>query len=213
MKVGNHEIWSKFLAKIALMCVFTVATLANSVAAISALLRPSATRASTSASRRVSDRKRARRSPAASGPAGAAAVREPTMRAPTSGAKVDWPLATALIAANLCWVIAYDTYYAMADRADDLKIGVKSSAILFGRYDRLITAALQLLSLALLAGIGLHTGRGAFYYAGLAVALLCAVYEQWLIRARDPAASFRAFLHSHYIGLAILVGLAADLAR
>lgn len=126
---------------------------------------------------------------------------------------VDWPLATALIAANLCWVIAYDTYYAMADREDDLKIGVKSSAILFGRYDRPITAALQLLSFMLLIGIGLHAGLGTFYYAGVAVAVLCALYEQWLIRARDPAASFRAFLHSHYIGLAILVGLALDLAR
>src|SRR3546814_2996436 len=69
---------------------------------------------------------------------------------------VDWQLTIALIAANLCWVIAYDTYYAMADRDDDLKIGVKSSAILFGHYDRLITAALQMLSFVLLVGIGLH---------------------------------------------------------
>ncbi|HEY9545246.1 MAG TPA: 4-hydroxybenzoate octaprenyltransferase [Solimonas sp.] len=125
---------------------------------------------------------------------------------------VDWQLTIALIAANLCWVIAYDTYYAMADRDDDLKIGVKSSAILFGHYDRLITAALQMLSFVLLVGIGLHTGRGAFYYAGIGAAVICACYEQWLIRARDPAASFRAFLHSHYIGLTILIGLALDLA-
>ncbi|WP_028008128.1 4-hydroxybenzoate octaprenyltransferase [Solimonas flava] len=123
---------------------------------------------------------------------------------------VDWGMATALIAANLCWVIAYDTYYAMADREDDLKIGVKSSAILFGRHDRLITAALQALSLLILLRVGLHEGRGAFYYAGLAVGAGCAVYEQWLIRAREPAASFRAFLHSHYIGLAILIGLVLD---
>lgn len=123
---------------------------------------------------------------------------------------VDWPLATALIAANLCWVIAYDTYYAMADREDDLKIGVKSSAILFGRHDRLITALLQLLSLLLLTGIGVCRDGGVFYFAGIAVAAGCAGYEQWLIRDRDPGASFRAFLHSHYIGLAVLIGLVLD---
>ncbi|NGY05066.1 4-hydroxybenzoate octaprenyltransferase [Solimonas terrae] len=123
---------------------------------------------------------------------------------------VDWPLATALIAANLCWVIAYDTYYAMADRDDDLRIGVKSSAILFSRRDRLITALLQVLSLLLLFGIGLHARRGLPYDAGIAVAAGCAIYEQWLIRGRDPAASFRAFLHSHYVGLAVLIGLVLD---
>ncbi|MGH8446069.1 MAG: 4-hydroxybenzoate octaprenyltransferase [Solimonas sp.] len=125
---------------------------------------------------------------------------------------VDWRMAMALIAANLCWVIAYDTYYAMADRDDDLKIGVKSSAILFGRYDRLITALLQAISLLLLIGIGWHAGRGVFYYAGIAVGVLCAIHEQRLIREREPAACFRAFLHSHYIGLAVLIGLAIDYA-
>jgi len=125
---------------------------------------------------------------------------------------VDWPMATALIAANLCWVIAYDTYYAMADREDDLKIGVKSSAILFGRHDRLITALLQALSFVLLIGVGLHDGRGVFWYGGLAVGVLCALYEQYLIREREAGACFRAFLHSHYIGLAVLIGLALDYA-
>src|SRR3546814_2960983 len=113
----------------------------------------------------------------------------------------------SLIAANLCWVIAYDTYYAMADRDDDLKIGVKSSAILFGHYDRLITAALQMLSFVLLVGIGLHTGRGAFYYAGIGAAVICACYEQWLIRARDPAASFRARSEEHTSELQSLMRL------
>jgi 4-hydroxybenzoate polyprenyltransferase len=126
--------------------------------------------------------------------------------------EVDWRMATALIAANLCWVIAYDTYYAMADRDDDVKIGVKSSAILFGRYDRLLTALLQLLSFALLIAIGLHDGRGVFYYAGIAVGVLCALHEQRLIREREAAACFRAFLHSHLIGLAVLIGLALDYA-
>ncbi|WP_028081703.1 4-hydroxybenzoate octaprenyltransferase [Solimonas soli] len=125
---------------------------------------------------------------------------------------VDWGMATALIAANLCWVIAYDTYYAMADRDDDLKIGVKSSAILFGRHDRLATALLQGLSFALLIGIGVHDGRGVFWHAGIAVGVLCALHEQRLIREREPAACFRAFLHSHNIGLAVLLGLALDYA-
>ncbi len=125
---------------------------------------------------------------------------------------VDWPLATALIAANLCWVIAYDTYYAMADREDDLKIGVRSSAILFGRHDRLITALLQAASLLILVAVGVGEGRSGFYAAGIGVGGACAVYEQWLIRGRDPADCFRAFLHSHYIGLAVLLVLAFDLA-
>ncbi|SEP90970.1 4-hydroxybenzoate polyprenyltransferase [Solimonas aquatica] len=123
---------------------------------------------------------------------------------------VDWPLATSLIAANLLWVISYDTYYAMTDREDDLKIGVRSSAILFGRHDRLITALTQALSLAILLGVGLATQRGAWFYAGLAVATLCALYEQWLIREREPQACFRAFLHAHYSGLAIWLGLVLD---
>ena len=125
---------------------------------------------------------------------------------------VDWPLVTALIVANLCWVIAYDTYYAMADRPEDLKIGVRSSAIFFGRHDRLVTALLQTVSLIILLIVGLETGRGALYVAGVAVAAMLAVYEQWLIRQREPAACFRAFLHSHWIGLAVLIGLVADFA-
>lgn len=123
---------------------------------------------------------------------------------------VDWPLALSLIAANLLWVIAYDTYYAMTDREDDLKIGVRSSAILFGRHDRLITALTQLLSLLILLGVGLRYGLGPWFHAGLAVAALCALYEQWLIRAREPQACFRAFLHAHYSGLAIWLGLVLD---
>ena len=126
---------------------------------------------------------------------------------------VDWPMATALVAANLCWVIAYDTYYAMADRADDLKIGVRSSAILFGRFDTLITALLQAAALLLLAGVGLQAGRGFAYFAGIAAAAACAAYEQGLIRGREPAACFRAFLHSHWFGAAVFAGLALDYLR
>ncbi|MFT4046608.1 MAG: 4-hydroxybenzoate octaprenyltransferase [Solimonas sp.] len=126
---------------------------------------------------------------------------------------VDGWMVSMLIAANLCWVLAYDTYYAMADRDDDLRIGVKSSAILFGRHDRLITALMQLVSFTLLIAIGLHDGRGVYYYAGIAVGVLCALHEQRLIREREAAACFRAFLHSHTIGLAVLIGLALDYAR
>lgn len=125
---------------------------------------------------------------------------------------VDWPLAVALIAANLFWVISYDTYYAMADREDDLKIGVRSSAILFGRHDRLITALTQALSLLILLAVGVQTQRGIWYFAGILAALACALYEQWLIREREPAACFRAFLHCHYAGLAVLLGLMLDFA-
>lgn len=126
---------------------------------------------------------------------------------------VDWPMATALVAANLCWVIAYDTYYAMADRAEDLQIGVRSSAILFGRFDTLITALLQAAALLLLAGVGLQAGRGFAYFTGIAAAAACAAYEQWLIRGREPAACFRAFLHSHWFGAAVFAGLALDYLR
>jgi 4-hydroxybenzoate polyprenyltransferase len=125
--------------------------------------------------------------------------------------RVDWPLALALMAANLCWVVAYDTFYAMVDRADDVKAGVRSSAILFGRYDRLITALLQAGALLILLAIGWE--RGAFYKIGLGAAALLAVYQQYLIRDRDPAACFRAFLHNNWFGAAIFAGLALDFAR
>jgi 4-hydroxybenzoate polyprenyltransferase len=122
---------------------------------------------------------------------------------------VDWPLALGLMAANLCWVIAYDTFYAMVDRADDLKVGVRSSAILFGRYDRLITALLQAATLLILAFLG--RGLGLYFGLGLGVALLLALYQQWLIRDRDPARCFRAFLNNNYFGAAIFAGLALAL--
>jgi len=119
-----------------------------------------------------------------------------------------WGTVWALMAANVCWVIAYDTFYAMADREDDLKIGVKSSAILFGSNDRVITGALQVTTLALLAWVG-H-GLGAAWLVGLGVATALAAHQQWTIRTRDPQACFRAFLANHYFGAAVFVGLALD---
>jgi 4-hydroxybenzoate polyprenyltransferase len=124
--------------------------------------------------------------------------------------RVDWPLALLLMAANVAWVFAYDTFYAMVDRDDDLKVGVRSSAILLGRHDRWVTALLQAVALVLLLIAGWQ--RGPCYKAGLVVSASCALYEQWLIRERDPAACFRAFLHSNWFGAAVFAGLALDLA-
>jgi 4-hydroxybenzoate polyprenyltransferase len=106
--------------------------------------------------------------------------------------------------------VAYDTYYAMADRADDLKIGVKSSAILFGRHDRRVIAALQVLALLLLAGLGAADGRGALYFAGLLIAAGFAVRQWHMTRTREPAACFAAFLDNNRFGLAVFAGLALD---
>jgi 4-hydroxybenzoate polyprenyltransferase len=128
--------------------------------------------------------------------------------------RVDWSLAGALMAANLCWVMAYDTLYAMCDREDDLKIGVRSSAILFGRHDRLIVGLLHVAALAILVWIGLRVGLNVLYFAGLAAAAACAVYEQWMVRERERLACLRAFLHNNAFGAAVMIGLvAATLAR
>jgi len=110
--------------------------------------------------------------------------------------------------ANILWSLIYDTMYAMADREDDLKIGVKSSAILFGRYDRLIIGLMQVVFFALLTLAGLSFGLGWPYFAGLAVAVGFALYEQHLIRDRNPLLCFRAFLNNHYLGLSVFVGIA-----
>jgi 4-hydroxybenzoate polyprenyltransferase len=123
---------------------------------------------------------------------------------------VDWLLCLELMLANVCWVMAYDTYYAMVDRADDLKIGVKSSAILFGRHDRLAIALLQGAALILLLQIGINHGRENWFFGGIAVAAWLAAHQQWITRRREPAACFRAFLNNNYFGAAIFLGLALD---
>ncbi len=119
-----------------------------------------------------------------------------------------WILTLAVV----IWVLAYDTFYGMVDRADDLRIGIKSTAILFGRYDRLVTAGLQLVFLLLMAGVGAREQLGALYLAGLAAAATLFAYQQWLVRARDPQSCFAAFLNNNYVGLVIFVGLALDYA-
>ncbi len=117
------------------------------------------------------------------------------------------PLAAWLLLANLFWVVAYDTMYAMVDREDDLRIGVRSTAILFGSKDRLAVAVCQLLMLLLLIFVGRQAGLGPWYFLGVAVAALFMLRQQWLIRARQPDACFRAFIDNYRVGLAIFVGI------
>ncbi|PZP24521.1 4-hydroxybenzoate octaprenyltransferase [Pseudomonas kuykendallii] len=117
-----------------------------------------------------------------------------------------------LYIANLLWTVAYDTYYAMADREDDLKIGVKSTAILFGDADRAIILTLQLLALLCLALAGGRFELGGWFHLGLGVAAACFAWEFWATRRREPLVCFKAFLHNHWAGLAIFLGIALDYA-
>ncbi|MDH4562970.1 4-hydroxybenzoate octaprenyltransferase [Pseudomonas sp. BN411] len=117
-----------------------------------------------------------------------------------------------LYIANLLWTVAYDTYYAMTDREDDLKIGVKSTAILFGDADRLIIAILQGLALLCLLLAGNRFELGTCFHLGLVAAAACFAWEFYSTRSKDPQACFKAFLHNHWAGLAILAGIVADYA-
>lgn len=119
-------------------------------------------------------------------------------------------LAWPLFVATVIWALIYDTMYAMVDREDDLKVGIKSTAILFGRYDRLVIGLLQLLMLALLAWVGWQAGRGVIYAVGLLMGAGLFAYQQWLIRDREPAKCFQAFLNNHYFGMVVFFALALD---
>ncbi|BAZ92450.1 4-hydroxybenzoate octaprenyltransferase [Thiohalobacter sp. COW1] len=119
-------------------------------------------------------------------------------------------LAWLLFLVNILWATAYDTQYAMVDRDDDLKIGVKSTAILFGEADRLIIAMLQLLVLLGLGLVGSMAQLGLYYYLGLAVAAALALYQQYLIRGREREGCFRAFLNNNWFGGAVFAGLVLD---
>nr|WP_247653922.1 4-hydroxybenzoate octaprenyltransferase [Aeromonas dhakensis] len=109
--------------------------------------------------------------------------------------------------ANLLWTIAYDTEYAMVDRDDDLKLGLKSSAILFGRHDKRIIGALQLLTLLILLLVGQLSELGSSYYWSLLAAAALFVYQQRLIRERQREACFQAFLNNNYVGALIFAGV------
>lgn len=123
-------------------------------------------------------------------------------------AKGDIPLvAWLLFAANLLWTVAYDTMYAMVDRDDDVKIGVKSTAILFGEHDKRIIGFLQLLSLGLLWTVGELQAFGWPYQLSLVIAAGLFTYQQILIAGRERDPCFKAFLHNHWVGMIIFIGI------
>jgi len=119
------------------------------------------------------------------------------------------PLAWLLFIATVLWATAYDTMYAMVDRPDDLRIGVKSTAILFGEADRHLIALIQALFFVVMVMIGRQLQLGPFYYAGLVVAMALAVYQMILIWRRDPAGCFKAFLNNNWLGAAVFCGIVA----
>lgn len=116
-------------------------------------------------------------------------------------------MAWYLFLINALWTVAYDTQYAMVDRKDDLNIGIKSTAILFGRFDKLIIGALQLITLALLINLGSVYSLGASYYWSLLIVAALFVFQQQLIRDRKQELCFRAFLNNNYVGMVIAAGL------
>jgi len=113
---------------------------------------------------------------------------------------------------NVFWVVAYDTEYAMVDRDDDRKLGLRTSAIFFGRLDIAVVMLCYAIYLCGMAAIGHYWGAGLLYYVGLVVAALCALWHFWLIRTRERGRCFRAFLHNHWLGLAVFAGIVADFA-
>jgi len=120
------------------------------------------------------------------------------------------PVTWLIFMATVLWATAYDTMYAMADREDDLKIGVKSTAILFGDADKLMIGLLQILLVIDLILIGTSSELGLFYFTGLFIACGFLVYQQYLIKDRDPQKCFKAFLNNNWFGLFVFVGIFVD---
>lgn len=112
-----------------------------------------------------------------------------------------------LFAANILWTIAYDTQYAMVDRDDDVNVGIKSTAILFGRFDKLIIGVLQLATVGLLIAVGMTEQLGQVYYWLLLFASSLFVYQQMLLKARQRESCFRAFLNNNYFGMLVCAGI------
>jgi 4-hydroxybenzoate polyprenyltransferase len=116
-------------------------------------------------------------------------------------------LAWLVFGTALIWAVIYDTFYAMVDREDDLKIGVKSTAVLFGEVDLFVIAGLQLLMLLALTLIGYRAGLGFWYYLSVVIAAAMMAWHLWLARDRQPAGCFKAFLMNHLIGMVIFIGI------
>lgn len=119
-------------------------------------------------------------------------------------------LAWIVFGAALIWAVVYDTFYAMVDREDDRRIGVKSTALLFGDADLFVIGGLQVVMLMALVFVGLRANLGTWYYLSLVAAAGLMAYHQWLARDRQPAGCFRAFLHNHIIGLVVFLGIVLD---
>ena len=117
------------------------------------------------------------------------------------------PVAWLILVINVIWSVIYDTLYAMVDRDDDISIGLKSTAILFGRYDLLILRLLKLLMIALLTGLGLMLQLGWPWFTGVAIAAALFAWQQYQVRNRDRNACFEAFLNNNWVGVAIWAGL------
>ena len=117
------------------------------------------------------------------------------------------PAAYLLFIANALWTIAYDTEYAMVDREDDIKLGIKSTAILFGDADRMMILILQLMFAASLLLAARQLQLGGFFYGGLGASILLMLYQQWLIRDREPPECFKAFLNNNWVGAAVFAGV------
>ena len=122
------------------------------------------------------------------------------------------PLAWVLYVANIFWATAYDTWYAMVDRDDDIRMGAKSTAILFGDLDLVAQAVLYAATFLALVLAGRQAGLGGCYWAGLGMAALLVAWEFAIARHRERAACFRAFLHNHWVGMAVFAGIALDYA-
>ena len=116
-------------------------------------------------------------------------------------------LAWLVFGTTMIWAVIYDTFYAMVDREDDRKVGVKSTAILFGEVDLFVIAGLQALMLVALVLIGVRATLGFWYYLSVVVAAGLMAWHQWLARDRQPAGCFAAFLHNHLIGMVVFIGI------
>lgn len=120
------------------------------------------------------------------------------------------PVAWLLFLATVLWATAYDTMYGMADREDDIKIGVKSTAILFGEADWIMIGIIQIMLVLTLLLIGSRAELGMYYYLGVFIASLFAVYQQYLITDRDPKLCIEAFLNNNWFGMAVFIGIVLD---